>query len=239
MSAPWSALVARRSSGRLAVIDPRVKLAWLAAFLGLSVVLGRPASLLALALGLALTVALGGVGREILSALRAMVAFIVMVSALDVAYFGLLAGLLAGLKFALAIASFALFLRTTPLEELALALVRLGFPDSFAFTLATGARFVPTVAAEAGEILDAYRARGVPFEGTVVGRIRVYARVLVPLVVSTVSRSIRLAEAMEARAFSYAPRRTPLRDLRLLQRDWLALGLAVSFAALLVAVERL
>ena len=232
-------LVARRAGGRLSDLDPRVKLAWLVVLFVLSLALRGPPGILLFALSLGLLAALGGVGRGVLLALRGLAVFVTVVAAFNVVYFGPVPGLLAGLRFALAIATFALFLRTTPLEDLSLALVRLGVPDSFAFVLATGARFVPTVAAEASEIIDAYRARGVPYEGTVLGRARVYARILVPLVVATVSRSVRLAEAMEARAFGYAPRRTPPREPRFAGRDWLALGAAVALSALLLAVDRL
>jgi energy-coupling factor transport system permease protein len=239
VSAPWAALVASRSGGRLAGIDPRAKLGWLVALFGLSLGLRGAPGLVLLALAVALAAVVGRVGRGVLIALRGLAIFVAVVTAFDVLYFGLEAGLIAGLRFALTIATFSVFLRTTPLEDLALALVRLGVPDSFAFILATGARFVPTVAAEAGEIIDAYRARGVPYEGTLLGRVRVYARILVPLVVGTVSRSIRLAEAMEARAFGYAPRRTPLRELRFAGREWLTLGAAIVLAALLITIDLL
>jgi energy-coupling factor transport system permease protein len=239
MSRPWAILTASGPGGWLGRLDPRAKLAWFLCCFALAVALRGPASLGLLALAVLGLAWLGGILRGVAATLGALAGFVALVTALDVVYFGLAGGLLAGLKFALAIAIFATFLQTTPPEELSAGLVRLGVPYTFAFTLAAGARFVPTVAREAGDILDAYRARGVPFEQSPLGRVRTYARILVPLVVSTIARSIRLAEAMEARAFGYSPRRTPLRELRLGRRDWLLLASTAALAALAVAAEML
>jgi energy-coupling factor transporter transmembrane protein EcfT len=43
---------------------------------------------------------------------------------------------------------------------------------------------------------------------------------LIPLVICTVRRSMRLAEAMEARAFGSAKQRTSLKDLRMERGDY-------------------
>lgn len=237
MSQAWSILIAPRRGGWPERLDPRAKLAWFLSCFFLVVTLRTPPGLGSLALAVLAVAALGGVLRGVARALSVLLGFIALVTVLNVAYFGPVSGLLAGLKFALAIAVFSAFLQTTPPEELSAALVRLGVPFHFAFTLAAGTRFVPTIAREVGEILDAYRARGVPFEESPLGRARTYPRILVPLVVSTIARSVRLAEAMEARAFGYSPSRTPYRDLRLGRGDWLALALALALVALALAVE--
>lgn len=235
MSQPWRVLIAPRREGRLAALDPRAKLGWFVGCFAMTVGFGDPLRLGALAAFVLAVAWQGGVLRGVLAALSALAGFVVLVTALDVVYFGPVDGLLAGLKFALAVVIFSTLLQSTPPEDLADGLVRLGLPHGLAFTLSAGARFVPTVAREAGEILDAYRARGVPFEQSLVGRARTYARVLVPLVVGTVARSIRLAEAMEARAFGYSPRRTPLRELRFERGDWLLLGLTAAVVGAMLA----
>jgi energy-coupling factor transport system permease protein len=239
MERSWDALTVTEQKGRLARLDPRAKLVWTITCFLLVVAAHRPSSIAVLALALLLVARWGGILRGVLTVLRALGGFVLLVTLLDVAYFGLGGGLVAAAKLVLGAACFALLLQSTPPEDLSAGLRRLGVPFGFAFTLTAGARFVPTVAREAATILDAYRARGVALDETALGKVRAVGRVLVPLVVATTARSVRLAEAMEARAFGYATTRTPLRELRLARKDWLLVGLAIGLTAVIVLLEML
>lgn len=237
MERSWEALATTERRGWLARLDPRAKLAWTIGCFALVVAAHRPLSVAVLALALLLLTWRGGILRGVGGALRSLGGFVLLVTLLDVAYFGLEGGLIAAGKLVLGVACFAVLLHSTPPEDLSAGLGRLGVPYSFAFTLTAGARFVPTVAREAATILDAYRARGVALDETALGRVKAAARVLVPLVVATTARSVRLAEAMEARAFGYSPTRTPLRELRFTREDWLLVGLTIVLAAAVALLE--
>ena len=237
MRGRWDILVGGRPESPLRRLDPRSKLLWFTVCFVLIVFSRQLASLVAVALAVLLLARVGRVLRGLVSTLEALVFLIVLVTAMNTLYFGPVDGLLAGLKFCLAVATFSAFFLTTAPEELAAALVKLGISYNFAFTLSAGARFVPTVAREATEILDAYRARGVRFESSLVGRVRTYARVLVPLVVATVRRSLRLAEAMEARGFGYSSKRTQLRELMFGRDDWVMVLSALVLTAAVVALQ--
>ena len=237
MAQPWEMLVSTERSAWLSRLDPRAKLVWATCCFALVVAVRTPLGLAVLALALGLLIWQGGIWRGVGRALSALAGFVVLVTVLNVVYFGVEGGLIAMGKLILAVVCFAVLLQSTSPEELSAGLLRLGLPYSFAFTLTAGARFVPTVAREAATILDAYRARGVALDESAIGRARAYVRILVPLVVATTARSVRLAEAMEARAFGYSRTRTPLRELRFAREDWLLVGLTIGLVTVISLLE--
>lgn len=80
---------------------------------------------------------------------------------------------------------------------------RLGAPvDALGLVLSLALRFIPMAMEEVMRISMAQRARGVRFdEGSVVRRVRLWAAVLVPAVVSLFRRADRVAESMDARCY--------------------------------------
>jgi energy-coupling factor transporter transmembrane protein EcfT len=90
------------------------------------------------------------------------------------------------------------------------------------------------MAAEIMDLRDAARLRGVQLDGPVWRQLAGWRLLVVPLLVSTVRRGLQLGEAMEARAFGTAPRRTVRYHLRWRFRDTVALALAVAYAGSLL-----
>lgn len=132
------------------------------------------------------------------------------------------------------IAPIALFLTTTQPDFVA-ALRRLGLPYKASFALATSFRFLPTVAGVGTSIVEAQRARGLdPSQGWPVRRMRSYARILGPLMITSIRIAQQLIFAVEAKAFSIDRPRTYYRQLRLKRDDRIAL--AFISAACLVAI---
>ena len=113
----------------------------------------------------------------------------------------------------------------SPLRRIGVPVAEIGLMLSLAL------RFIPIVSEEFDRIRLAQRSRGVDFDrGGVVARVRAWASVLTPLVVSLFRRADRLGESMAARCYADgapAAERTPLpaRD-----RVVLAAGLAVCLA---------
>src|SRR5258708_16837768 len=90
--------------------------------------------------------------------------------------------------------------------------------------IAASLNLVPSVATSFAEVAEAQRLRGWRPRGP-----RSWAEVVVPVVLTSAESSIQLAESMEARGFSSAPRTSFARP-RLGRSDWLvvaASGLAV------------
>ncbi|HET7494197.1 MAG TPA: energy-coupling factor transporter transmembrane component T [Candidatus Limnocylindrales bacterium] len=135
------------------------------------------------------------------------------------------------------IAPITLFLTTTQPDFVA-ALRRLGLPYKASFALATSFRFLPTVAGVGTSIVEAQRARGLdPSRGSPVRRIRSYARILGPLVITCIRIAQQLTLAVEARAFSIDRPRTFYRQLRLRRQDRIALGVIGAACVVGIAIR--
>ena len=108
-------------------------------------------------------------------------------------------------------------------------------PYDFCFAFTTAVRFVPVLADEAQNIMDAQRSRGLELDkGSFLSRVRKYIPILIPLIVGAIRRSLEMAEAMESRAFGAKDKRTNLYQLEMRSRDWIIL--MISLFALIFSV---
>ncbi len=130
----------------------------------------------------------------------------------------------------------SVFTMTTSLDKLEALLFKLRFPYFFVLTLSFTFRFIPTIVLEAQRIREAQMARGLdPRRG---GFFRRHwngvVPILLPLAVSTLRRSIRFAEALEARGtFAFKERTTVLR------LNFQRLDAAIASASLVLLVSGL
>jgi energy-coupling factor transport system permease protein len=152
-------------------------------------------------------------------------------------------------RFAGLVLLMGLFTWTTPipslvrgLEALASPLDRVGLPaHQLALVGVIAVRFVPTMALELERLQKAQTARGADLGGGRRGFLKQVRRTLpliVPLFVLALGRAERLAEAMEARAYSGGRgrgRRYAARP-RLRRADWLAFGLLALFVTITFVV---
>lgn len=217
-------------------LDPRVQLAWLAATM-LGALFGGGVGLIAAALLAGATIV---ATASVLAWLRVCVVLLPL--ALLVALFDGLAGNLpGGLRAAVrlvVVASLGLaFARSADGERLIAGLRALRVPYLVVFVLVTGARFVPTTAADLAHLRDAARLRGVRLDGPPWIQLDGWRRLLVPLLVGTMRRGLQLGEAMEARAFGASPRRTVRHQLVWRARDTLTLAAAGAYLGALLAVS--
>lgn len=153
---------------------------------------------------------------------------------------GALRGAMAVLRIGMLVgAALVVSASTTPPElsaavvRLMRPLVRLGVPVAdIGLVLSLALRFIPIVSEELSRIQLAQRGRGVRFdEGGVVDRVRAWASVLTPLVVSLFRRADRLGESMAARCYADGAMASwPARALARRDVAVLVLGLGVCVA---------
>jgi energy-coupling factor transport system permease protein len=113
--------------------------------------------------------------------------------------------------------------------DLAVALRRLGIGDRFAFMVDLTVRFVPTIADEFTETVNAQRVRGYDPTARVGGpitRLRRATPVLVPVVIGSVAGAEDTIDAMDLRGFGVG-RRSWYRRLAFDRSDWLVVVLTV------------
>ena len=139
----------------------------------------------------------------------------------------------------LVLGSAVLTLTTTPvnltdgLESLLKPLTLIKFPvHALALIMSIALRFIPSLMDETNRIIAAQKARGADFEtGNIAKRVKAVVPILIPLLISAFRRADELGDAMEARCYSCAEKRTKYKKLRFGWRD----GVAFLFGAALIA----
>jgi energy-coupling factor transport system permease protein len=122
--------------------------------------------------------------------------------------------------------AFFVFFQTTPPEDLANALIKSKVPYGFAFILTTAMQFVPVLARQMQNVMDAQRARGIRLERDLAS-VPNYPALFAPFLIQSFALADQLAEAMEARGFG-APNRTFAADYALRVRDYVVLLAALG-----------
>jgi energy-coupling factor transporter transmembrane protein EcfT len=118
-------------------------------------------------------------------------------------------GLGRGLKLAELLATSALFLSTTKVEEFTVGLARLGVPYRIGFAITLAFRLVPLFIDSALGVVDAQTLRGNDFgRGSFIARIRAYVPVMIPVFMGALRKANNMAMALEARGFGKLKRPT-------------------------------
>jgi energy-coupling factor transport system permease protein len=124
------------------------------------------------------------------------------------------------------VTTFALFFQTVHPDDLGQAIVKLGLPYELAWAINTAYRYVPTLARETQQIIDAQMSRGIEFQkGNFLKRMKNYIPLIVPLFISAIKRAWKLAEAMDSKAWGAAKKRSFLYELHMSTVDYLSIAL--------------
>lgn len=116
-----------------------------------------------------------------------------------------------------------IFVWTTNPRRLVVGLVYAGLPYRYAWALFLALRFVPVFQSELEIVRDAQAVRGIREGSGLSGKIEMYKRYLVPVLVSAVRKSTAVAIAMDCRGFGAYPTRTFVDAFR-----WSACGVATA-----------
>lgn len=137
---------------------------------------------------------------------------------------GLLQGLSMMLRFVNIIGSSYLFVASTDPNRLTYALMQAGLPYRFGFMLITALRFIPVFHYELEQVKNAQMAKGIEMEGLSPGKlIKAVKYLMVPLVITALSKVDYLAISMESRGFGIYPQRSYMYSQTLSTLDKLAL----------------
>ena len=138
---------------------------------------------------------------------------------------GVLHGMGMGLRLNAMLISGIVLLSTTSLEELGEASNRLGVPRPLGFSLSLAFRWVPTLLGSIGAVIQAQRSRGLDVQSKgVLGRIRRYPPLIVPLIGHTLRQTNLLAMALESKGFGAGQVRRPLFVSKMHGADFTALA---------------
>lgn len=119
---------------------------------------------------------------------------------------------------------------TTPIEDILQLLKKIKIPHQFAFIIATGIRFIPTMQKKSEMIQEAQKARGAEIgKGGFIKNIGSYITVLIPLIVDSLRMADNLAIAMLNRGFGAMKTTTDLNEIKMKTKDYLICFTEVIF----------
>ena len=128
------------------------------------------------------------------------------------------------------VSSFSLFFLTVHPDDLMLSLLSLKVPYNIAFSFSLSFRFVPTIAIEAQNIIDAQKSRGYEMEqGGVISQAKNLIPLLIPLIVCSMKRAFYVAESLDSRAFGSTKNRTYYYSISYTKKDWLITLILFTF----------
>jgi energy-coupling factor transport system permease protein len=121
---------------------------------------------------------------------------------------------------------------TTEVNNMIVGMVRARIPYKLVFVFSSTIRFFPLLFEEIQLIIEAQRLRGLAMEKMgPVKRVRVYAKVAIPLILGAMVKSQQLEVVLQSKAFTGSGERTYLHDSILAPLDW---AVIILFATLLV-----
>jgi len=142
-------------------------------------------------------------------------------------------GLAMGLRLDFMLITGLLLISATKVEEFTLGLQRFGLPPPIGFTLSLAFRWVPTLIGTSKTIVQAQRARGLDLSsGSVIGRIRRYPPLVVPLLGHTLRQTQLLAMGLESKGIGPGSRRHHFGESRMRLPDYVALAVMLALLGL-------
>ncbi len=144
-------------------------------------------------------------------------------------------GVIVAIKISTIIISGILFLSTTKVEEISLALIYFKVPYRVSFAFMTALRMVPTLISTSQIIIDAQKSRGLDLsKGTIIERFKKYIPLLVPVFLSSIRNTGTLAMALESKGFGYQKYRSYYLKLKMTSTDFFILGLMLLLSMLVI-----
>ncbi|MHA1596602.1 MAG: energy-coupling factor transporter transmembrane component T family protein [Candidatus Asgardarchaeia archaeon] len=228
----FSAFVFKKKDSIVHKLDPRTKILITSVLSVISVLYDDAFHLSLISLLGFFIIALSKCLGELFESFKRLIFFFLILFILNFLLIGMEKATIALIRaFALVCAFSILFLTVTP-DDFSQALVQMKIPYDFALMLSMAIRFIPTLEKEARNIIDAQRSRGLELEkGGLIERLKKYIPLMIPLIVSTFRRSLRVAESLESRCFGASKKRTYLYELKLKGMDYATI---VIFSSLLI-----
>lgn len=135
-----------------------------------------------------------------------------------------------------------LFLSTTRTEEMTLGLIRMKLPYNVGFAFSMAVRLIPMILDMTGTIIQAQTSRGLNLQsGSILQRVRKHLPLLIPVFVTTIRSTNRLAMAVESKGFGASPNRTYFLNLKFERNDFTVMGLALLLigSAVMISINEL
>jgi len=203
-------------------LDPRAKLLFSIVYSVSALLFTELVPLLILFLTLIPLIFLGKMFKEWMRSIRGLSSLILIIIILNTYFLSLAYAISMIIRIFIMITAFSIFFLTVHPNDLALSLISMKVPYEFAFAFSLAFRFVPTIAIEAQNIMDAQQSRGYEMKQSgLINQIKNLFPLLVPLIVGSIKRAFHVAEALESRAFGSIKNRTYYYTIKYSVKDWM------------------
>jgi len=126
---------------------------------------------------------------------------------------------------------------TTDVNQMTVGMVRAKIPYKVVFIFSSTLRFVPLLLEEVQSIIESQRLRGLNFEKMGgLKKAQVYAKVAVPLILNSLSKSQKLEIVLQSKGFSGSSKRTYLHESALATPDYLLTIGSISLFIIAIAL---
>ena len=141
-------------------LDPRAKLVFAIIYTIIALLFTQIVPLLFIFLSLIPLVLIGKLFKQWIKSIRGLSFLMLFIIVLNTFFLSLSFAIAMILRILIMVSAFSIFFLTVDPNDLALSLISMKLPYEFAFAFSLAFRFVPTIATEAQNILDAQQSRG-------------------------------------------------------------------------------
>jgi len=216
-------------------LDPRAKLIFSIIYTISALLFTNIIPLLFIFLSLLPLVLIGKLFRQWVKSIRGLSFLILFIVILNTLFISLSFAMAMILRIYIMVSAFSIFFLTVDPNDLALSLLSMKLPYEFAFSFSLAFRFVPTIAVEAQNILDAQQSRGYEMQKKgLINQIKNLFPLLIPLIINSIKRAFNVAEALESRAFGSGKERTYYYSIKYSFKDYLFTIYLLVFLAFVI-----
>ncbi len=203
-------------------LDPRSKLMFTIVYTIIALLFTQIVPLLLIFLSLIPLILSGKLFKQWIKSIRGLSFLILFIIILNTLFLSLSFAIAMIIRILIMISSFSIFFLTVDPNDLALSLISMRIPYEFAFSFSLAFRFVPTIAIEAQNILDAQQSRGYEMQKKgLIKQIKNLFPLLIPLIICSIRRAFNVAEALESRAFGSTKDRSYYYTIKFALKDWI------------------
>jgi energy-coupling factor transport system permease protein len=222
-------------------LDPRAKLVLAIVYTISGLLFKEIVPLLFIFLTLIPLIIIGRIFKQWIKSIRALSYLIIFIIVLNTLFYkdnGFSFAIAMVLRIYIMMSAFSIFFLTVDPNDLALSLISMRLPYEFAFSFSLAFRFVPTIAMEAQNIIDAQQSRGYEMqEKGIINQIKNLFPLLIPLIICSIRRAFNVAEALESRAFGSKKERSYYYTIKYSVKDWIFTIYLVLLLIVLIIIK--
>jgi energy-coupling factor transport system permease protein len=219
-------------------LDPRAKLVFSIVYTISALLYTEIIPLLFIFVSLIPLILMGRLFKQWIKSIRGLSFLIVFIVILNTLFISLSFAIAMILRIYIMVSAFSIFFLTVDPNDLALSLISMKLPYEFAFSFSLAFRFVPTIAFEAQNILEAQQSRGYEMQKKgFINQIKNLFPLLIPLIICSIKRAFNVAEALESRAFGSRKERTYYYAIKYSIKDWIFTFYLLLFLAFSIFIR--